>query len=77
MLNRLEPQSPDALLALIKLHAADDRPDKVDLGVGVYRTGQGATPVFGAIKAAEQKLVDTQDSKSYLGQKAIWASSTR
>jgi len=67
MLNRLESQSPDALLALIKLHAADDRPDKVDLGVGVYRTGQGATPVFGAIKAAEQRLVDTQDSKSYLG----------
>ena len=67
MLDRLEPQSPDALLALIKLHAADNRPDKVDLGVGVYRTGQGATPVFGAIKAAEQRLVDTQDSKSYLG----------
>ena len=67
MLNRLESQSPDALLALIKLHAADERPDKIDLGVGVYRTGQGDTPVFAAIKAAEQKLVDTQDSKSYLG----------
>lgn len=67
MLDRLEPQSPDALLALIKLHAADARPDKIDLGVGVYRTGQGDTPVFGAIKAAEQVLVDTQDSKSYLG----------
>ncbi|MEL6485836.1 MAG: aromatic amino acid transaminase [Pseudomonadota bacterium] len=67
MLNRLEAQSPDALLALIKLHAADPRPDKVDLGVGVYRTGQGATPVFGAIKQAEQALVDTQESKSYLG----------
>ncbi|BDW81546.1 aromatic amino acid aminotransferase [Erythrobacter sp. Dej080120_24] len=67
MLDRLEPQSPDALLALIKLHAADDRPDKVDLGVGVYRTGQGDTPVFGAIKAAERLLVDTQESKSYLG----------
>jgi aromatic-amino-acid transaminase len=67
MLDRLEPQSPDALLALIKLHAADPRPDKVDLGVGVYRTGQGETPVFGAIKAAEQVLVDTQESKSYLG----------
>ena len=67
MLDRLAPQSPDALLALIKLHAADPRADKIDLGVGVYRTGQGATPVFGAIKAAEQVLVDTQDSKSYLG----------
>lgn len=67
MLNRLEAQSPDALLALIKLHAADDRPDKIDLGVGVYRTGQGDTPVFAAIKRAEQQLVDEQDSKSYLG----------
>src|SRR5690606_13667535 len=37
------------------------------LGVGVYRTGQGETPVFGAIKAAEQKLVNEQTSKSYLG----------
>jgi aromatic-amino-acid transaminase len=67
MLERLDQQPPDALLALIKLHDADPRSDKIDLGVGVYRTGQGATPVFGAIKAAEQKLVDEQDSKSYLG----------
>lgn len=67
MLEKLQPQSPDALLALIKLHAADERHDKIDLGVGVYRTGQGDTPVFGAIKAAEQRLVDEQESKSYLG----------
>ena len=67
MLERLKPQSPDALLALIKLYADDDRADKIDLGVGVYRTNSGATPVFGAIKAAEAKLVAEQDSKSYLG----------
>ena len=67
MLDRLTQQPPDALLALIKLHDADTRPDKIDLGVGVYRTGQGDTPVFGAIKAAEQALVNEQDSKSYLG----------
>ena len=67
MLNTLAQQPADALLALIKLYGDDPRTDKIDLGVGVYRTGQGATPVFGAIKAAEQLLVDTQDSKSYLG----------
>ena len=67
MLDRLKPQAPDALLALIRLHAADPRDDKIDLGVGVYRTEEGATPVFAAIKAAEQRLVDEQDSKSYLG----------
>ena len=67
MLERLASAAPDALLALIKLHAADQRPDKIDLGVGVYRTGQGGTPVFGAIKAAERRLVESQDSKAYLG----------
>ena len=67
MLSTLTQQPPDALLALIKLHNADPRPGKIDLGVGVYRTGQGDTPVFGAIKAAEARLLKTQDSKSYLG----------
>ena len=67
MLDQLEAQSPDALLALIKMHAQHPRADKIDLGVGVYRTGDGATPVFKAIKGAEQRLVDEQDSKSYLG----------
>jgi len=67
MLTDLQQQPADALLALIKLHNADPRADKIDLGVGVYKTGQGDTPVFGAIKAAERKLVETQDSKAYLG----------
>lgn len=67
MLENLAPQPADALLALIKLHNADPRADKIDLGVGVYRTSDGATPVFAAIKAAEKRLLDTQDSKAYLG----------
>ena len=67
MLSTLEQQPADALLALIKLHHDDPRGDKIDLGVGVYRTGQGDTPVFGAIKAAEQQLIDSQTTKAYLG----------
>jgi len=67
MLDRLTPQAPDALLALIRLHNADPRPEKIDLGVGVYRTEEGTTPVFAAVKAAEAQLLAEQDSKSYLG----------
>ena len=67
MLEILPQQPADALLALIKLHNADPRADKIDLGVGVYRTDSGATPVFAAIKAAERNLLETQDSKAYLG----------
>ncbi|MEP7222445.1 MAG: amino acid aminotransferase [Novosphingobium sp.] len=67
MLTNLQQQPADALLALIKLHNADPRADKIDLGVGVYRTEDGGTPVFASIKAAEQRLVDGQNSKAYLG----------
>ena len=67
MLDRLDNQPPDALLALIRAHAEDERPDKIDLGVGVYRTGGGDTPVFEAIKEAERRLIGEQMSKSYLG----------
>jgi len=67
MLSNLQQQPADALLALIKLHNADSRTDKIDLGVGVYRTGDGDTPVFAAIKEAEKRLLETQNSKAYLG----------
>lgn len=67
MLEALSPQPADALLGLIKLYNADPRPAKIDLGVGVYRTSTGATPVFRAIKGAEAQLLESQDSKSYLG----------
>jgi aromatic-amino-acid transaminase len=67
MLTNLAQQPADALLALIKLYNADPRSEKIDLGVGVYRTGQGDTPVFAAVKAAERKLLESQTSKAYLG----------
>ncbi|MCL6250376.1 aromatic amino acid transaminase [Altererythrobacter sp. KTW20L] len=67
MLDKLEQQPADALLALIKLFEADPRSDKIDLGVGVYRTADGATPVFTSIKAAEARLVAEQETKAYLG----------
>ncbi|MHA6769062.1 amino acid aminotransferase [Sphingobium ummariense] len=63
----LEPQKPDALLALIAQYRADPRADKIDVGVGVYRTETGETPVMRAVKDAEAALLSGQDSKSYLG----------
>ena len=67
MLENLDPQPADALLALIKAYSSDPREDKIDLGVGVYRTDEGDTPVFAAIKGAERRLLDEQESKAYLG----------
>src|SRR3954454_23731100 len=63
----LDPVANDSLLALIALANADPRPDKIDVGVGVFRDGAGNTPILKVIKEAEQRLHDTQVSKAYLG----------
>nr|NUR37799.1 aspartate/tyrosine/aromatic aminotransferase [Sphingomonas sp.] len=63
----LPPVQSDALLALIALCNADPRPHKIDVGVGVFRDGAGNTPILKVMKEAEQRLVDTQETKAYLG----------
>ena len=57
----------DSLLQLIALCNADPRPEKIDVGVGVYRDSEGRTPILPVVKEAEKILWETQDSKSYLG----------
>ncbi len=67
MFETLQTASADAILGLIAEHRNDPRAEKIDLGVGVYRTEQGVTPVLDVVKRAEQRLIDTQDSKAYIG----------
>ncbi|OED44327.1 hypothetical protein AB833_01760 [Chromatiales bacterium (ex Bugula neritina AB1)] len=63
----LPEPSLDPLLNLISQYRADTRSNKIDLGVGVYRDDNGHTPVLAAVKTAEARLYESQDSKSYLG----------
>jgi len=67
MFEDLKPAPADKILALIGLYRADERPNKVDLGVGVYKDSAGRTPVMRAVREAEKRLLAGQDSKSYLG----------
>ena len=67
LLDRLEEQASDSLIALIALAEADPRPEKIDVGVGVYRDAAGNTPILRAVKAAERVLHETQTTKSYIG----------
>ena len=63
----LPPVESDSLLVLIALANADPRPTKIDVGVGVFRDGAGNTPILKVMKEAERRLLETQESKSYLG----------
>ncbi len=67
MLENLKEQAPDKIIELIGLYAADERADKLDLGVGVYKDAAGNTPVMRAVKAAEARLLAEQDTKKYVG----------
>ncbi len=63
----LPPVHSDSLIALIGMVNADPRPDKIDVGVGVFRDGAGNTPILSVIKDAEARLLATQKTKAYLG----------
>ena len=63
----LPPVTNDSLIALIGMVNADPRSDKIDVGVGVFRDGAGNTPILKVMKEAEQRLLDTQKTKAYLG----------
>lgn len=65
MLENLQPQPADKILALTEAFRADPREVKIDLGVGVYRDAEGLTPVMRAVKRAEERILDDQQSKSY------------
>jgi len=62
MFETLPAAQPDAILKLMMAYRADPRTDKVDLGVGIYKDAQGATPVMQAVKSAEGKLLKEQDT---------------
>ena len=66
MFETLPDPKLDGIIALMQAFAEDPRLGKVDLGVGVYRDEAGRTPVMQAVKAAEQHIVETQESKTYL-----------
>lgn len=67
MFETVTPPEPDKIIRLMGMFAADARTDKVDLGVGVYRSPAGTTPVMEAVKEAEHRIWAAQESKTYVG----------
>jgi aromatic-amino-acid transaminase len=65
MFETLKPQPADKILALVQQYREDPREGKIDLGVGVYKDATGLTPVMRAVKAAEQKLWQQENTKAY------------
>lgn len=56
----------DRILGLMEKFRAEQNPNKVDLGVGVYKDEQGRTPVLDSVKQAEELVHQHEDSKGYI-----------
>tara|TARA_R110001599_G_scaffold327443_1_gene540430 strand:- start:110 stop:1291 length:1182 start_codon:yes stop_codon:yes gene_type:complete len=67
MFEALKQLPQDPILHLMQAFRDDNRPDKVDLGVGVYKDGAGHTPIMAAVHEAERRLLEGETSKSYVG----------
>jgi len=63
----LEYLAPDPILGVTIAFRADPTPNKVDLGVGVYRDARGQTPIPAAVREAEGAVLSGQTSKTYVG----------
>jgi aromatic-amino-acid transaminase len=67
MLENIAAAPADPILGLNEKYLSDPRSDKINLGVGVYKDDSGNTPVLNSVKKAETRLLEVENSKTYLG----------
>ncbi len=67
MFDQLDQAPADPILGLTEAFKSDPNPQKVNLGVGIYKDANGLTPVLDSVKRAETIELAEQQTKSYLG----------
>ncbi|WP_119969202.1 amino acid aminotransferase [Shewanella japonica] len=67
MFKTLTAMPADPILGLLTQYRQDSHPQKIDLGVGVYKDPAGHTPILDCVKIAEQQRTDTETTKVYIG----------
>ncbi|WP_425315994.1 amino acid aminotransferase [Uruburuella testudinis] len=67
MFEKIQAAPADPILGLGEAFKADTREGKVNLGIGVYKDADGQTPIVKAVKEAEKRLLETENTKNYLG----------
>jgi aspartate/tyrosine/aromatic aminotransferase len=66
MFEKIEMAPADPILGLTDAFKKDTNPQKVNLGVGVYKDEEGKTPILNSVKAAEKIILAEEKTKSYL-----------
>ncbi|WP_343587372.1 amino acid aminotransferase [Herbaspirillum sp.] len=66
MFSHLPPYAGDPILSLMEQFLRDERPGKVNLGIGIYADGQGAIPVLPSVRSVDQALAAVAAPYTYL-----------
>ncbi len=66
MFDTLDMAPPDAIMGLTETFKKDPSPGKINLTIGVYKDAGGNTPIFSAVKKAEERVLAGETTKSYL-----------
>lgn len=66
LFSSIELAPADPILGLTDAFVADNRPTKVNLGVGVYLDANGKVPLLECVKVAEHALAKAEKPRSYL-----------
>ena len=60
MFEKITAAPPDSILGLSEAFKSDPNPNKINLGVGVYKDAHGNTPILATAKKAEQMLLASE-----------------
>ena len=66
MFQHIEPYAGDPIFAVVDAFKADQRPNKVNLSIGIYFDDKGQIPVLPSIQTAEKNIADNPSAKIYL-----------
>ncbi|AHG75603.1 Aspartate aminotransferase [Mannheimia varigena USDA-ARS-USMARC-1296] len=66
MFSHIQAAPADPILGLGEAFKAETREGKINLGIGVYMTDEGKTPIVKAVKEAEKRLLENETTKTYL-----------
>jgi len=65
MFEHIPPYPGDPILSLMETFQRDPRPNKVSLSIGIYFDDEGRLPVMGAVREAEQALLQQIGPRPY------------
>ncbi len=67
MFEKLQKAPLDKIFKLLGEYRADDRVEKIDLGIGVYKDKNGNTPIMSSVRKAEKRIFEQETTKTYVG----------